>query len=190
MCGDCLVASGLDGFDGETASSIRNDGDLQLRYLEAAGRYADAAARCGECVAAAEVAQARREGRPDPYPVYERTMTSHHEAELEALLAVLLKSFQFRPSLVWLGIPRYDDHPAVFVSGGGYREPLGVKTYYVTEPGDQDQIIDLVSRFLAGRELDQAMIEFYEAENWTTGPDGLGGSRGEEKLLRRTFLHC
>ncbi len=72
---------------------------------------------CAECVAAAEVAQARRDGKPDPFPVYERTLTANHRDALDQLEAHLIRNFDFKPSIV----ETYRKRPTVFVQGGQYR---------------------------------------------------------------------
>ena len=59
---------------------------------------------------------------------------------------------------------------------------------------DQDQVIALVSRFLRGQKLNQARVQFYEAEMWEkwTNLDigSSGAKRGEENLLREVLLNC
>lgn len=201
FCGDCFHATGLD----DTAREVDDTGAAHLAdaaietYLRAIERLGQrTTAHCAECVAAAEVTQARIDGRPDPFPVYERTMTSHHAGALSELYAYLVDELAFRESIA----PRPDVDAvdtveaveagatsAVAVVAGTYRKPLTVRAYYVVEAAAQDRIVGLVSGFLAGRELDQARVEFYEAEIWET--DGLGlRYRGEERLLRDALLNC
>jgi hypothetical protein len=130
------------------------------------------------------------EGRPDPYRVYERTLTENHREILNELEAHLISRFEFQFSAV---NPAKRER-AVFVRGGDYRQPLTVTTYYVTTAEEQDFIVLLLTDFLAKFELNQAKVAFFAAEVWTTwfNPEKRtsGGRRGKEKLLRETFINC
>ncbi len=192
FCGDCFHATGLDDLARDPAVDGRGIAELADAVIEtyfgAIERLGQrTTAHCAECVAAAEVTQARIDGRPDPFPVFERTMTSHHGGALSELRAYLVSEFAFRESIA----PRVDAGaaPAVSVVAGTYRQPLTVRAYYVVKAAAQERIVGLVSAFLAGRELDQARVEFYEAEIWETSGLGLR-YRGEEKLLRDALLNC
>ena len=192
FCGDCFRTTGLDAMARARGAAGMKEPRVELGRLDAAiGAYFAAierlgqgtTAHCAECVAAAEVTQARMDGRPDPFPVFERTMTSHHRGALAELRSCLAGELASRESAA--RVPS----PGVTVCPGTYRQPLTVRAYQVVEAAAQDRVIGLVSVFLAGRELDQARVEFYEAEIWETTGLGLR-CRGEEVLLRHALLNC
>jgi hypothetical protein len=194
VCEECLRKYKLAGFEGYPSwiEAERPDEELDKAvdaYLEKYERLIGRRAFCSECVAAAEVAQTRREGGPDPFPVYERTFTANHSEALGELKEHLATSFEFRYSVV------NPAERAVFVSGGNYRQPMTVTIYYVTMPNEQDFIVSLVRNFVARSERNQVRVIFFEAEVWTTWlspkkPASGGGRRGKETLLREIFLNC
>jgi hypothetical protein len=161
------------------------DDALVEKFIRTYQRIESLTARCAECIAAAQVAQARRDGRPDPFPVYEKTLTSHHRRLVKKLDRHLRRNFNFQRSIV---DPEYWEW-ALFMKPGHYTRPLTVIVYYVIDPAEQDHIVALVSEFLEGRRRNQAKVEFYEAEVWNETGEG-GGYRGEEKLLREVSLNC
>jgi hypothetical protein len=166
------------------------DEELTDAYQEIYERLEGRHVRCVECVAAAQVCQARKEGRPDPFPVYERTLTYNHREVLGQLEGYLVRNFKFQRSTIGPDKRK----PAVFVQAGDYRQPMTVKAYYVTKAQDQDRIASLVTNFLRGVELNQCKMLFLEAEVWHTwsNPEkGVsGGYRGEEKPLREIYVNC
>ncbi len=189
VCEECLQKYDLGKF--KDCSSILDDDyddDLVDAYFEAYEQLEGRQIECRECVAAAEVKQARKNGEPDPFPVYERTLNSNHRDILDLLKAHLTSNFKFQHSVV------EKQEPACFIYGGGYREPLTVKVYYVTAETEQNYIIGLVKNFLADFELNQGRILFYEKEVWVTwsNPEQgtSGGSRGDERLLQNSFINC
>ena len=200
FCSGCVRACGLDRFERDprvAGKDLTELDDAALEaYFEALGRIGEGTtAHCAECVAVAEIRQARVDGRPDPYPVYERTLTSHHQVVLRELQAHLSSEFSFQRSMVPPPARGEGEQArALTVRPGTYRQPMTVRAYYVIDPAAQDRIIDLVAGFLDGRELDQARVEFYESEVWESWQDpntGLaGGYRGREKLLREARLNC
>jgi len=158
-------------------------------YCEAYESFTDRHICCDECIAAAEVSQARSEGKPDPFPVYERTLTSHQRKRVGELESYLTRHFGFKASVVDPG--RHE--LALFLEPGHYRQPLTVRTYYVVTRAEQDGIVALVSEFLSGQVLNQARVQFWEAEVWETGTNPQAGvswgRRGRETLLREEFVN-
>jgi hypothetical protein len=193
VCQECLRNYDLANFKGLPsyfASELPDYDDAVEAFTEIYERLEGRRVFCSECVAAAEVTQARREGRPDPYPVYERTLTENHREILNELEAHLIDRVEFQFSKV----NHAERRKAVFVHGGNYRQPVTVTIYYVTTTDDQDFIVLLVANFLAKFELNQAKAVFFAEEVWITwsNPEKgtSGGRRGEEKLLRETFINC
>src|SRR5580698_8845151 len=136
LCRGCYTTTGFDNFRQYSDSSGINDlsrftdaiiGDFEAAYekLEERRIY------CVECVAAIQVAQARKEGKKDPFPVYEKTMTSHEQDRVQALEKHLISRFEFKNSI--LGEYRNKHTAAAFVAAGGYRLPATVKIYYVRD---------------------------------------------------------
>jgi len=192
ICGDCFRATGLDALTRARVAGAEHGVELArlgaaieayFAAIERLGR--GTTAHCAECVAAAEVTQARMDGRPDPFPVFERTMTSHHRGALSELRGYLTGELSSREPAAGVELRS----PAVSVSPGTYRQPLTVRAYHVVDAAAQERVIGLVSAFLTGRELDQARVEFYETEVWETTGLGLR-RRGEELLLRHALLNC
>jgi hypothetical protein len=189
VCEECLSKCGLSQFEHRPSWFDSQDDELFEAYGKAYELLDGRQCRCMECVAAVEVSQARKEGRPDPYPVYERTLTSNHHATLDDLKDYLARKFKFRHTII-----EPDGHRlALFVEGGNYRKPMTVKVYYVIDANEQDLIVSLVTDFIKDIELNQCRIVFLETEVWNTwsNPEkGVsGGSRGPEKLLREVFVN-
>jgi hypothetical protein len=163
---------------------------LRAAYEEAYKRLEGRRVGCAECVAAAEVSQARKEGRPDPYPVYERTLTHNQRKVLDDLKQYLARNFIFPRSSI--GSDR--DKPALFIEERNYRWLMTVKVYYVMDAQEQDRIAGLVADFLRKVERNQCRLIFLEAEVWHTwsNPEkGISGAyRGQEKLIREIFVNC
>jgi len=188
VCSDCLKAHGLDVFvdhPGIVGKQIHErDEEVMEASLATYERVEPRKAYCSNCVAEVEMRQARSEGRPHRLPVCERTLTSLHQDAIDRLKQLLLDQFAFQPSMV------RPDERALEVYAGSYGyHPLLVKTYYVVVAEDQDRIVDCVSAFLRDQELNQAKIEFWEAEVWPprgppNSPEIRRGARGRETLLR------
>jgi hypothetical protein len=190
LCRRCYTATGYDKFGKYSGASIEAPvDDAVLEEMEASyGRIAGRRTICSECVAAVQVEQARREGKKDPFPVYEKTMTSHDHDCVEALESHLTRHFDFKKSIV------AKNRVAVFVTAGNYRWPLTVRVFYVRDRLEQDKIVSLATAFLKDLPLNQAKVEFWEAEiwnTWTNPQSGVsGGCRGNEVLLREAYLNC
>jgi hypothetical protein len=78
---------------------------------------------------------------------------------------------------------------------GDFRRPLVVKVYYVVDLEDQGRIVDAVSSVLRDQELNQARIDFWEAEVVLPSsppghPEIRGWRRGPESLLRSVNVNC
>lgn len=190
VCKECFHRYGLSQFENCPRLWEHPDEKLEDAYFEIYDRLEGRRVECAECVAAAEVAQARKDGRPDPFPVFERTLTANHRETLDRLEAHLIRNFDFQLSAV-----RPDGKKrAVFVEGGHYRLPLTVTAYYVTAADEQERIASLIANFLAEFELNQCKACFFEAEVWITWVNVekhvSGGRRDEETLLREIFLNC
>jgi hypothetical protein len=190
VCEECFHRYGLSQFENCPCLWDHPDQKVEDAYFEIYERLEGRRVKCAECVAAAEVAQARKDGRPDPFPVFERTLTENHRETLDRLKAHLIRNFDFQFSAV----EPDGKKRAVFVKGGHYRQPLTVTVYYITAANGQERIASLVANFLAEYELNQCRIRFLEAEVWTTWVNvakrASGGYRGQETLLREIFMNC
>jgi hypothetical protein len=190
VCEGCLFKFGLAQFEFRPSFLDYQEDELVAAYEASYERLEGRRVECIECVAAAEVSQARREGKPDPYPVYEHTLTSNHHATLDGLKEYLARNFKFRHTIIEPDGRKL----AMFVESGHYRKPMTVKVYYVMSAQEQDLIVSLVTNFVKNVELNQCRVVFLEAEVWNTwsNPEkGVsGGSRGPEKLLREVFVNC
>ena len=76
VCSECLAKYGLADFVdnpglrvGEDFWDFDPDEATYEAFARAYRRFEDRQVLCDECIAAAEVAKARRDGRPDPFPV-------------------------------------------------------------------------------------------------------------------------
>ncbi|MCP4215719.1 MAG: hypothetical protein GY765_13785 [bacterium] len=195
VCEACLRKYHLERLEGiepanKGISSFWENEELLEEYFEAYDQVPDSDRniRCSECVAVAKVEQARRNGEDDPFPTYEKTLNSHNSEIIQELKNLLMVNFQFRNSIV------IDNESSLRIAAGGYRYPLTVTIYYVTNEDDQNRIVNTIDVFFHDKELNQAKILFYEAEVWETHSnheDGrIGGRRGEEKLAREVILNC
>jgi hypothetical protein len=143
VCDACLQRYGL-----ECNPRPIRDKDLDLRdedvdligeVYEKFRRIEGQTIRCIECIATAQVAQARRDGQPDPFPVYERTLTSHQKQLIQQLRDLPAREIEFKRSVV---------HPersegALFLTAGTYTRPLTVTTYCLVDPARQDHVVAL-----------------------------------------------
>jgi hypothetical protein len=132
---------------------------------------------CHQCVAAVELRFARSLGLPDPFPVYEKTVTYQQREIKNLLLATLKAQFTFRQSLV---DPR---HLALEVQCGALTYPLSVTIYYVTDRAVQDAILSRVDNVLSASRLPQYRAAFYASEDWHQ--EGPRGWRGDEPPIRK-----
>jgi hypothetical protein len=192
LCRECYLNNGFDQFRDykcnnlprhewpETDETVLDKFEDAYKTLEGRRGY------CAECVAAIQVNQARKDGEKDPFPIYEKTMTSHDQVRIQALADYLTRHFDFQGSIVT------KTKVAAFVTPGNYRQPTTVKIYYVLDQHQQDKIILLTSDFLKDLPLNQAKVEFWEAEKWTAWKtkNGTAGSRGKEVLQREAYLNC
>lgn len=185
-CFDDLGFSGYLNIKTKDFSSWNNP--LFERYERDYERIPGRRALCAECVAAAEVADSRRKGKCDPFPVFERTITSNDKATIGEIEDQIGSNFDFRKSIV------AEDKAACFVIPGTYRKPLTVKVYYVTDRFEQDKIKSFLLSLLEGRQMNEAKVEFWEAEIWTSWTNDKTGTqghkRGAEVLLREEYLNC
>ena len=190
VCSDCLTTHGFDAFVDLPSAlpSPANQGNFDadeavlIAYEAACERLGTHKPFCSSCVDEIEFQQARRDGRPDPFPVYERTLTSLNQDLIDTLERRLLDRFKFRESIVQKKTCALEVYP------GDYRRPLTLRTYYVVDPEDQRRIVDAVSSFLRDQQLNQARVQFWEAEAWTQTK--VRGWRGAEKLLHSVDLNC
>lgn len=146
---------------------------------------------CLQCVAEIKVKQARKNGEPDPFRVFEKTLTQLDQEKLDELERNLIANFEFQKSIYWE--TSYQSRPAISVRAGAYNYPLNIQIYYVISENEQDSIINFVSKFLSQTELNQAKIIFVESENWIATENQFGlfnYQRGEENILREVNLNC
>lgn len=144
---------------------------------------------CVQCIAEVKVKQAKRNNEPIPFPIFEKTLTENQSDLVEKLKKNLLENFHFQKSARCF-IP-YENFPAVFVRTGAFTYPLSVKIYYILSETEQNEIVEFVKTFLEQTELNQAKIQFWEAESWIKTETEFGFShQGEEKLLREVYLNC
>lgn len=154
--------------------------------------------RCLQCLAEIEVNQARRNGIPDPFAVYEKTLGANDDETIAALRHFLVSNFHFAQSAPVL--PPFSaywdsgDHLALFINHGAYTFPLIIKVYYVTIEAEQEHLLQLIREFLGQQTKNQAKVMFYEAEIWElrTNPEFASTTlrKGAEKLLRKVWLNC
>jgi hypothetical protein len=200
LCVECFAAFVADFHSYPKVAGSRNlDEFLDAMQDPAAEREFDCAYEripgreciCSECIAVAQVEQAKLDDVPPPFPIYEKTLTSLQQPIIDDLRHALTSAFHFKPSICT------PNAVVAFFSHGAYTRPLTIAIYSITTPEIQDQIIAFIDRFLASHELNQARVRFYEAEVWLpwseTGPtvNGIrGGRRGKENLLREVYLNC
>ena len=146
---------------------------------------------CIECVAEIIVRQARKNGEPDPFPIYEKTFTQLYQERVDELKKSLTDNFLFQKSIYWESY--FQNCPAIFLQSGSFTRPLTIQIYYVTSEIEQNPIIKFIDKFLSQTELNQAKIVFLESENWIRTDNSTGTvsfHRGEEKVLKTVFLNC
>lgn len=116
---------------------------------------------CPQCLKEAEYYTAKRDGQPLPFVGYERTLNWAHPNEVEKLEAALQLRFAFQPSR-----SPHANGSSLFVMPGSFTEPLTIYIYYVTDPGEQAQILAFVAEFFSTSDYPQRRVLFYEAERW------------------------
>lgn len=140
---------------------------------------------CGVCLDWATVRAARRAGRPDPFPVYDRTLGYRDREVLGELRQFLLARFEVPQSAM------QPEQPALSVRWGNCHEPATVTVYGVTDEATIDAITTHVRAFFAAHERNQGrliLIEEQIVEHYET-PHGIGGRgtrhrRDLERVLR------
>jgi hypothetical protein len=187
VCEACIERFGLDGLEAWRPgySDPEND-ELQTIYH----RFADSdmwTGACRECLDDHELARARASGKPDPFPVYESTLTWRQRDTIAALEDRLERAIQWQPAVspFWDG----KDHLAFWVWRGSLRRPLQIGAYYLTTAAEQDAVEAEVRSFLSDHLDNQAVIRFYEAELWEAVV-GAGTIRLPEVLLREVWINC
>ncbi len=162
--------------------------DVLEAYFHAYKQMQHNAVRCSECVAVARVEQARRNGEPDPFPTFGRTLTSHDSEEIEELRKTVTEQFHFRESVV------DDNHDAVFIYPGNYTQPLTIVCYYVKSESEQNRIVAFIQSLFKDHEWNQVRVRFLESEVWHTLTSPVHGAtgrqRGDEVLLNEVLLNC
>lgn len=126
---------------------------------------------CNQCLAATRVRWARASGLPDPFPVYERTITRLRSDLADRLEAELAAAFSLPASVL---------HPGaspLIVWCGALDYPLQIIVYGVFDAGTQDEIQRWVERFLAEVGLPEFLLEFRPAED--------GGERSQDATILR-----
>jgi hypothetical protein len=194
VCEECLHQYHLERFENNSLAlghgifGILEDEELTDAFFDIYEQFQERTVRCSQCIAVAKVEQARKNGEPDPFPTYDKTLNSHDLEIVEELYHFLTTNFRFQKSTV------VDNRFAVFIEPGGYTYPLTVKIYYVRAESAQSQVVNLIDNFFQGQELNQVKVKFLEAEVWETrvNPEtGLSsGKRGEERLLKEVLLNC
>jgi len=186
VCDDCLHKYKLERFVDKNMWD--EDEELFEEFLDASEKIEENIPRCSECVAVVKVEQARRDGKDDPFLIYERTLNVHSMEIINDFQALLKERFKFQKSIV------DENHVAIFVWPGTYTRPLTVRIYYVTSEVEQAQIVAFVNEISQDLRENQVKVEFFEAEVWETwsNPETeiSGGERGREKLLKEVFLNC
>lgn len=140
---------------------------------------------CGMCFDRARVRYARSRGLADPFFVYEHTLWPIHGDELDELRATLLSRFRFPQSAM-----SDDEQPALFVTGGTYREPTTITAYGALDAATQDEITAVVQRFFEHRTRFQRKLVFVEqmlVERWVSDDKRSFGRRHrfeDERVLR------
>jgi len=174
VCNACWQRHDLGRFTSETFPYWSAAAVAQYEVLNA-----DSGCHCVECVAAVELAAERNQGRSDPFPAYERTLTFLHRDIIEQLEAELLQTFDFRKSVV------EPSRHALWVHHGALTHPLTITIYYVAAVKSQDAILQYLASFFEGLSQRQYRVRFYRNENWNqSASDPRSWSRGPEELLR------
>jgi hypothetical protein len=192
VCGDCFELLGFSRFasleDMPIEQRISADTSLWQAFEEAYNKIERRRSICAECLAAIEIEDARRKGLPDPFRVFERTLTSNESALIKDLEDQIKSAFPFKMSAV------QSTDLAVWLIPGTYRRPLTLKIYYETEGAIQESVAALLCSLLQDVPSNQAKLEFWEVENWSSRPNATAtatiATRGPETLLREIYLNC
>jgi hypothetical protein len=198
VCDECWAKHNLDRF--QPFSTITSDEFLDMDEEKADSieqswsEIYNAVNRkmwCCQCIAEIEIKYARNNGKSDPFPVYEKTLTQLHQEEIDEIENSLIANFEFQKSV---SPHNYDQNDlAVFFNAGAYTCPLTIQIYYILSKEKQERIIEFLNNALNRTELNQAKIIFLEAENWIeTKNEHIIRSvhRGEEIILRDLSLNC
>jgi hypothetical protein len=178
VCDDCWQRHDLGRFTSETFFEWSAAAEAQYGILNDGSEC-----HCVECVAVVELASARDQGRPDPFPAYERTLTFLQLDIVERLNDELLHAFDFRQSVVMPG------RRALWVEYGSLTRPLTITIYYVTARESQEAILQFLAGFFEDLPKRQYRVRFYRSESWNQSPSNpRSWSRGPEELLREHEL--
>lgn len=93
VCDDCWERHDLGRFDSEVFPDWSDEAFAQFESLESE-------AYCRECLAASDLAMARAQGLPDPFPAYEKILTFLQQPAVDQLTTILLQGFDFQRSVV------------------------------------------------------------------------------------------
>ena len=115
--------------------------------------------RCEQCIAVVQVEQARRNGEDDPFPVYEKTLNSHHTEVIEALRIQTMENFR---SII--NVAKSVSSYAVEAEPGTLFYPLTIRINWVATEDQQKQIVSFIDAFMQSQELNQAKILFFDKE--------------------------
>jgi hypothetical protein len=142
---------------------------------------------CSECLSEARVKTARKNGEPDPYPVFERTLMNVERINDIGKMLVEKFALESRANPLTLRV-----EPPIILFPGRHTRPFSISLYYIDSKDTQDAIIKTVVDFLEPLSLDQFKITFLEAENFikTGNKLGFSVSRGEEIIWREEHVNC
>jgi hypothetical protein len=198
VCEDCLSTYRLERFTLENIRDICNFNQEEPPeyiedFLNAYKLILGSTTVCSECLAVAQVTQARKEGKDEPFPIYGKTITTNHRELLQDLKTLLLGQIPIPMSIQPSIAPSFSQ-PALFLNPGAYTRPLEIVIYYILNERDQQKLLTVIDEFFQYQHLNQVVIKFYEAEVWeiSFNPENQVRSwkRGEEKLLKEVFLNC
>lgn len=134
---------------------------------------------CVQCIAEVCVNSARKKGEPDPFPVFDNTLSANQQDRIDMLEKDLTDHFKIPSS-------------SLSTMSGAFTYPLTLTIYNCVDEKEQNDIVNFVGKFLEQTSLNQAKINFFEEKVWITTKTQLGfhHQRGEEKLLREVNLNC
>ncbi|OJJ22047.1 hypothetical protein BKI52_08390 [marine bacterium AO1-C] len=165
--------------------------EKQLEIIGEKHRQITTKSICILCYDELQVMHHRKSSLPDPFPVYENTLVYQDRNQVKQLEDYLKTHFtfpKFRYSIFHQGQP---DKSAIQVSRGNIRKPLSIDVYYITEHGQQQQLIQLVDTFFERIAKKQRLIRFYEKEDVickTLPNGGHSQERREGNVLREVEI--
>jgi hypothetical protein len=155
---------------------------------------------CVQCVAEIQVRQERKNNEPDPFRVFENTLTSNHQNEVKKIenrlideLGIQKYSFSYEHFETPDCSSKHIDSPALFVNFGAFTYPMTISIHAVISEMQQNKIIEQINKTFESVACNQVKIEFYAEDIWTASKAcdktiHYKSSRGS--LLKEVYLNC